>query len=171
MAKQHLTQYYGQKKFSDNQRRLGDKLYETDIDMFLFNYINGDAEPVACFDAKHYNWNGDVSKSYFFQKNLCNKLKIPFFTAIYYLDNVCGCYGDCPGCKRIKHPIPMYNLILENSYAISKIKELYGGYKYWFSEVEYSKLQHRLVGAEQMCIRDRNKDCRENNAGYFLKLR
>lgn len=140
MTKERYSRYSGQEEFSDNQRRLGRRLYCADGDMFLRKYIDGKPVTSCYLDAKH----GNVSKingqdsSYLWSLHMCNhefKEIIPHFTIIYYL--------------KPSFDINMYYVIGNNKKATDIIKKFNNGkWKYWFSELEYSKLQHMILDIE-----------------------
>lgn len=142
MPMQKYSQYYGQELFSDNQRRLGNYLYNSDLDMKLrkYNKINRNPETVAFIDAKY----GDSefidfgNSSYQSDLFMCQhefKVPVAHFIAIYYLGS--------------SFTTPMYYIICSNTPATKFNKDFNGGNrKYWFTEMEYSKFQHFMIEKE-----------------------
>jgi hypothetical protein len=136
-AKPKLTDFVGEPEFSDNQRTLGHKLYNSDNDMKLRKYVNGKPQTVAIFEAKHgFSEKIDLDDSNIISdKIMCDeefKIPIPHFIVVYYL--------------KPSFQIPMYYIIGNNKTASSAIKNFNNGrWKYWFSEEDYSKFQHFLV--------------------------
>lgn len=116
-----------------NQRKLGRQLYMTDLDSLHFTYKNNQIVFSAIIDYKNSNVYEITDKPAAIkaQKHLANILNIPFFICITFLDPII-------------HIIPMYYLIPVNSIAKSCVPK-----HKWFSENDYSLLQHDLRYIEQ----------------------
>jgi hypothetical protein len=90
MTKPQNTEYTGNQDslFSPIHRLLGNRLYMTDTDVFLYTYLNDVPEPVAMIDYKHYTVKS-VSTNYSpmqCQQVIAEKLSIPFFVVLYNLN-------------------------------------------------------------------------------------
>jgi hypothetical protein len=113
---------------SQYQRRLGRKLLMTDLDSLHYTYKNNEIVFSAIFDYKHHSikeiHHGQSAIQA--QKKLATILEIPLFIVVTYLDPV-------------EHPTPMYYLIPGNEQAKKFVPE-----NNWFSEYDYSVLQHKL---------------------------
>lgn len=142
MSKIANTLYKDNNLASDFHRVSGKYSYVTDIDLipsgesentdnmfFEYKYENGNVEPVACIDFKMPGKSlSDKYSAIKAQISISNKLNVPFFFAVTYLDE--------------RYPTKCYYIIPINEIARNNLK--IKGVGAWCSLKEYSKFQHKL---------------------------
>lgn len=132
------TPYKDNNLASDYHRISGKYCYVTDIDLmpsgrkdnvdnmfFEYTYLNSKIEPIACIDFKMPGKGlSDKWSAIQAQIAISDKLEVPFFFAITYLDE--------------RYPVKCYYIIPINSLARSSYSPG------WYSLKQYSKFQHKL---------------------------
>ncbi len=135
MSHQANTPYKVNPEASDYHRVLGKKAYGSDIDMFEYTYNqDGTIKPIALFDYKYPGKQlGDNYSPIQLRITIADKLNLPFFVAVTYLDD--------------KYPVKMYYIIPINNNAKNYFKRCeLSSDGHWFSLRAFSKLQHALRG-------------------------
>lgn len=142
MARYRNTETRSNDLASDYHRILGYRMYSQDIDMMMteignkeemFYEFTGNGNPVAMIDYKYPGQRlSDKHFSIQGQINIANRLEIPFFFAITYLD--------------VNHPIKMYYVIPINKLARefwieTNRKPLPGA---WLTLRQFSQFEHAL---------------------------
>ena len=125
-------------------RRLGRKLYMLDIDHMAYTYRNGNIEFCSVIDWKNGSAKNISTKWSPIQAQivLADKLEIPFFIVVTYLDPAL-------------YKIPMYYVIPINTKAKS-----ISGMK-WYTEYDYSLLEHQIRNASVEITEALSKDYTE----------
>jgi hypothetical protein len=136
MSVRKHTSFESDKSPSDKHYKMGSRLYMTDIDGLLYNYVDGEPDFVAIYDYKHGSAKKEGNKlgTMRVQSKLAERLDVPFFCILYYLDPEL-------------YDVPMYYVIPVNKKAKKIIFKLEPEkvYGFWLSEYLFSKWEHEVI--------------------------